>query len=146
MYILYDIFCTYIDMYIIINSALIQMILDYIIYSEQMEGVNAFKWQKYQCAVHIFSNSPNAVHAIASFFSFCTSFIIKRFDKTARLILFILIFAEVFLVLMTPVLASLFTHLVPGILTYAQGSMSLIIPGVLLFKWVYIYLFNIYMY
>jgi len=115
--------------------ACIQTILDYRIYSQQMEGVNAFEWQKYQCAIHIFSNSPNVVHAIAAFFSFCTSFIIKKFDKTARPILFILVFAEVFFIVITPVLASLFTHLVPGILTYAPGSMSLIIPGVLLFAW-----------
>ena len=96
-----------------------QTIFDYLQYVKLAKDVEAGSWKSYQCAVFVFTNSPNALHAVAAFFSLATAIILNKFDKSARIAILIFLGGEILVgILITPFLASIFTHLIAGLFTY----------------------------
>eukprot|EP01084_Bolivina_argentea_P296007 509752_1 len=82
--------------------AAIQTVLDYRQYIKSSKDINS-SWKTYQCSIFLFSNSPNAIHAVAAIFSLGTAVIVDRFDKSVRIALFIFVIGEVFVgILITP--------------------------------------------
>lgn len=96
-----------------------QTALDYYQYSKLMKGIEAGSWKSYQCAVFVFTNSPNALHAVAAFFAFSSAVIIHKFDKSARVAIMIFLGGEILVgIIVTPFFASIITHLIAGLFTY----------------------------
>jgi len=94
---------------------------------------NNSKWKTYQCAVFIFTNSGNILHAIAASFSLSTSIFLRHFDKTNKFIILLMIGAEVIFLIITPFFASIFTHLIAGIFTYIWLSSPILGMAIFLF-------------
>mmetsp|Transcript_5973 Transcript_5973/g.5200 ORF Transcript_5973/g.5200 Transcript_5973/m.5200 type:complete len:279 (+) Transcript_5973:31-867(+) len=96
-----------------------QTALDYYQFSELSKGIEAGSWKSYQCAVFVFTNSPNALHAVAAVFAFATAIILSKFDKNSRMAIMIFVGGEILVgIIVTPFFASVFTHLIAGLFTY----------------------------
>ncbi len=110
-----------------------QTVLDYIQYFKTSRHVST-PWKTYQCSVFLFTNSPNALHAVASLFSFSTAVILHSFDKSVRFALLIFVLGEVFVgILITPFFASIFTHLIAGLFAYGWIAICVFAASIFIF-------------
>lgn len=102
-----------------------------------MNNIKSIKnnsWKGYQCAIFLFTNSPNALHAVAAFFAFSTSVILHKFDKSARFALIIFVCGEILVgIIITPFLASIFTHLIAGLFVYGWIAIFILAGSIFIF-------------
>ena len=94
---------------------------------------NFFSWEVYQCAVFLFSNSGNVIHAFSTLFSLMTAVFLRKLDKKQKIPQYILCIGELGCAILTPWIALFWTHLLPGFVCYIWIAFPLLAAASWLF-------------